>query len=88
VAQWRSETAARSLECAGHGELRQMSDYRISDEQLEQLASIDPGEARDELVLAIRKQILVPVEKMRRAFHNSFAVTQDELQKGLLRKLK
>jgi hypothetical protein len=58
-----------------------MSDYRISDEQLERLASMNPGEARDELVLAIRKQLLVPVEKMRRAFHDSFGVTQDELQK-------
>ena len=66
-----------------------MKTYSITEEQLEELAAIDtewPEEVArlKELIAEIRKHILIPAERMRAAFQQSYAVTRDDLQKGLL----
>lgn len=67
-----------------------MREYRITEEQLEELASInnetaDEARRSDEIVAQVKAQLLVPVEKMRQAFQDNYVKTQDQLQQDLLK---
>lgn len=71
-----------------------MRQFVITEAQLDELQVLvwgarmtKPGEPErfNQLVAEVKKQLLVPAEKMRKAFQDNFVQTQDQLQRGLLK---
>lgn len=68
-------------------EQQQINSYAVTDAQLEALVELEDQTKRAQFVALIRstQSPLVAVEKLRKAFHKSYSVTQDELEQELLR---